>query len=69
MRAPYGACRYCGQEFMSKQSLRVHETKSCHERPAEKEPEPSPKPKRATFRARHVVGGVTLWTRDSDERF
>lgn len=54
---------------MSKQSLRVHEMKSCPERPAEKEPEPPPEPKRATFRARHVVGGVTLWTRDSDERF
>ena len=33
MKGPVGACQYCGQEFMTKQGLAVHETKSCTERP------------------------------------
>ena len=32
-KGPVGKCRYCGQEFMYRQSLYNHETKSCPERP------------------------------------
>ena len=67
MKGPIGACRYCGQEFMSKQYLKVHEQKSCPERPSEELEKPVQRP--AHFRPRHTIGGVTVWTRDGDERF
>lgn len=35
MRQPVGGCRYCGQEFMRRQSLASHEAERCPERPRE----------------------------------
>lgn len=32
MKGPVGECRYCGQEFMSKQGLARHEAEVCEQR-------------------------------------
>ncbi len=59
---PVGACKHCGQEFMTKQGLRRHEEETCPKLPADVQEAP----KKATFSPRHVVGGATLWIRDGD---
>lgn len=33
MRKPYGKCRYCGAEIMSKANLERHESVTCPHRP------------------------------------
>ena len=40
MKKPVGACRYCGQEFMSKQGLTLHEERNCLQRSLKAEPAP-----------------------------
>lgn len=72
MKGPVGKCRYCGQEFMSRQGLKMHERTTCPQRPPdppEKEPNAAPAQKPAHFKPRHIAGGTTVWTRSDDERF
>lgn len=53
MKKPAGTCRYCGSEFMSKQSLKAHEEKTCKEKPEKGESE--------RWRKRAQFGNNTIW--------
>ena len=68
MKEPIGTCRYCGQEFMRKQSLAVHEER-CSHRPTEIVAEPVKKPfwsepQEAQTRSRAITqmgAGIKVW--------
>ena len=61
MRQPAGECRYCGREFMSKQSLAKHEAENCPERVPE-----AAKPAHERWRRRQMLGGQTVWVMHRD---
>ena len=64
MKAPYGNCRYCGNEFMSKQSLERHEETKCLLRPIA---ETEAKPLKPRFTAiAQGVGGAMTWVRNNE---
>lgn len=63
MKPPFGKCRYCGNEFMSKQSLEKHEGTKCLLRPTTKEVD---KPIKPRFTAIAQGSGAMTWIRNND---
>ena len=70
MKEPVGTCRYCGQEFMRKQSLAVHEAERCPQRPLKESVEQEAKrpfwsePQEAQTRSRAITqmgAGIKVW--------
>ncbi len=62
MKGPVGKCRYCGQEFMSKQGLARHEAEVCEHRERRVQSK-RVKPWRQRVQ---VAPGVTGWIRANE---
>lgn len=58
IKGPVGKCRYCGQEFMTKGGLKVHEAEKCPQKPPQETEEQQD-------RWRQVVqgNGMAVWVR------